>query len=77
MEFLEGVVGEHLRAHPLGHPQQERVAPAHGAGRRRDHLGVGDGLVEGLALGRVDPVPEGGVDHDDHLVAREFGLELA
>ena len=68
VELLERVVGQHLGADALGHPQQEGVPPAHGPGRGRHELGVGHGLVEGLALGGVDPVPEGGVDHDDDLV---------
>ena len=35
VELLEGVVGEHDGAGPLGDPEHEGVAPADGAGRRR------------------------------------------
>ena len=76
VEFLEGVVRQHPGTDPLGHPQQEGVAPADRPRRGRDQLGVGDRLVEGLALGGIDPVAEGGVDHHDDLGPGELGLEL-
>ena len=76
VELLERVVGEHLGADALRHTQQECVPPTHRTRRRGDELGMGDRLVEGLALGGVDPMAEGGVDHDDDLFAGEFGLVL-
>ena len=77
VELLERVVREHLGADTLRHPQQEGVPPTHRPRRGGHELGVGDRLVEGLALGRVDAMAEGGVDDDDDLGAGKLGLVLA
>ncbi len=64
VELLEGVVRQHRRPGPLGDAQDEGVTPADGARRRRHDLAGELRLLELLALGRVDPVLERGVD--DH-----------
>ena len=76
MELLERVVGQHQRTGFFGDPQDESVAPPDGAGRWGDHLAVLDGLIESAHLGRVDPVPEGGVDHDRDIRGREAPVLL-
>ena len=67
MELLKGVVGEDQSTRFFGDTQDESVTPAYGPGRRGDHLAVIHGLLEGADLGRIDAVPEGGVDHDDDI----------
>ena len=76
VELLERVVGQHGGARLLCDAEQKGVAPADGAGRRRDDLAVGLRLVECLALRLVDPVPERGVDHHGDLGVRELALEF-
>ena len=77
MELLERVVRQDDRSDPIGHLQDECIAPADGPGRRRDQLGIGHGLIEFGTFGRIDAVAEGGI-HDDgeasHVVLGEEGL---
>ena len=75
MELLEGVVGQHVGADPVGDAQEEAVAPADGAGRRRHDLAGLLGLLEDLPLRLVDPVPERRVDDDDDLVVGALRVE--
>ena len=77
VKLLERVVRQDLSAHSLGHPKQEGVASTDGTCGRRHDLGVSNCLVEYGSLGRIDAVPERGVDDDDHLHLGELLLELA
>jgi hypothetical protein len=70
VELLERVVGEHGGADAVGDLEDEAVAAADGAGRRRQQLAGGEGLVVGALLGRVDAVLEGGVDDDRPVIVR-------
>ena len=64
VKFLEGIVGEHDGAGPLGDPQDEGIATSDGTGRRGDDFTVQHGLAHLLALGLVNPVLEGCIHHD-------------
>src|SRR5579875_3591889 len=69
VELLEGVVRQDGAVHLLRDLEQERVAAADRAGRRRHVLAAARPLLEARALGRVDAVREGGVDdHGDERV---------
>ena len=64
VELLVAVVRQDGGVDLVGDAEDERVAASDGAGRRRDHLVVADSSVELGHLLRVDPMAEGGIDHD-------------
>ena len=69
VELLERVIGEHRCVGLIGDPEHERIAAAHSPRRRRDQLVVRNRLIELVAFGLVDAVPERGIDHhgDQHV----------
>ena len=75
MELLEGVVGQDDGVGLVGDLQDEGVAAPDRTGRRTDQLAGQHGLFVGVALGGIDAVAEGGVDHHREVVGRVFGEE--
>ena len=73
VEFLEGVVGQHGGRGAFSNSQHEGVPAADGAGRWRNDFAIEHGLAHLFAFGVIDPVLEGGVDHDDDAGVRVLG----
>ncbi len=76
VELLERIVRQHRRPGLVGDAQQEGVAAPDGAGRGRDQLTGGFGLLEHLRLALVDAMPERGVDDDGNHVVGVLQQEL-
>ena len=76
VEFLKRVIAQHDRVRPVGNLQDEGVAAADDASRRRDDLVVVDRLASGLTFALRDPMLERGVDDDGDPLEVILGDEL-